>query len=89
MSNLGDLPAFPHLPIAMKQDGKQISPIKDGMTFRQYAAVHLMQGLLANGPHIQAAALAIDAKPAAFCSLITNQAIRAADALIAELEKPQ
>ena len=65
-------PAFP-VQYSNESDGPTIMPTT-GMTIRQYAAIKAMQGLLAKHGYIDA-------------EYIARGAVKAADALLAELEK--
>lgn len=64
-------PAFP-VQYSNESDGPTIMPTT-GMTMRQYAAIKAMQGLLADGMDDS--------------EYVAMRAVKAADALLAELEK--
>ena len=67
-------PAFP----SQHDDRSHILSHEEGLTKREYFAAMAMQGILAHPEHSKFTAAAI-----------ADDAIRQADALLAELEKPQ
>lgn len=84
MSKLAKEPAFARPGFTDRESESQ-----EGMTFRQYAAVQAMTGLLANSSWLETVAQAAKSDLALTVGATASQAVRSADALIAELEKEQ